>query len=34
MVATQKGNFKVAGMLLKPALPNTTPTEAFTSSSP
>ena len=34
MVATQKENFKVAGMLLKPALPTTTPTEAFTPSSP
>ena len=34
MVATQKENFKVAGMLLKPALPTSTPTEAFTPSSP
>ena len=32
MVPAQKGNFKVAGMLLKLALPTTTPTEAFTHS--
>ena len=34
MVATRKGNFKVSGMLLKPALPTSTPTKAFTPISP